>query len=133
MDVRIETSLSGLNASAKALSAAANNIANAQTAGSLEDAADAPYTPVEVKTTAQGEGQGVTARTVKQDLPFVPFYNPDSPFANKDGYFGLPYVNLDEQLINAKTAQNNYEANAAVLKTGIELSDTLLNAVDKSA
>ena len=97
----IQTALSGLNASTKRIAASAQNIANLNTSGSLDDTGNAPYTPVTTVQSAQidsqGNGQGVRSEIIPSGNPFTPTFDPDSPFANSEGLVGAPNVNLAEE------------------------------------
>lgn len=132
----IQTSLSGLIASSRKIEVASSNIANSQTTGSLTDANNAPYSALRTQLTSTNTGDsnaGVRATAVERDPPFVPAFDPDSPFADTDGYIGAPNVNLGEELVITKEAEFAYKANAQLIKTGGELFDTLIEAVDKDA
>lgn len=133
----INTALSGLNAAAKKVDAAASNIANVSTTGSVEDGGQAPYSALTTvqKTVVDGEGNGLGARTdiVPKDPGFVPAYAPDSPFANAEGIIGVPNVNLAEEAVNLKLAEISYKASLSVIKTADELSEELLHTVDRDA
>lgn len=43
-------------------------------------------------------------------------YEPDSPFADANGYVGYPNVNIVTEQINAMEAQRSYEANITVIE-----------------
>lgn len=126
----ISISLSGLNAATKKIEATASNVANLSTVGSL-NAEPAPYTPLgTVQTTAtgpNGEAQGVRSDFVARPNPFVPAFDPDSPFADENGIIGVPNINLAEEATNLGLAELSFKANIAVIKTAEELSDEVLN------
>ena len=75
-------------------------------------------------------GGGVNTVVLNRTPPFVPSYEPDSPFANTDGMVNSPNVNLDEELITTKMAENSYQANLMALKTSLRMQDTLQKALD---
>ncbi len=127
----ISIALSGLNAATTQLNASASNIANLQTVGSL-NGNPSPYTPLETQQTAQGAG-GVAAENAPRNQPFVPAFDPNSPFADENGVIGVPNVNLAEEAVNINLAEIAYKANIKVLETVSELSDELLNIFDKDA
>jgi len=127
----IQTSLSGLMASGKKVAVASSNIANARTTGSLSDAENAPYSALQTQNVA--ENGGVRAQVTEKTPPFVPAFDPDSPFADADGIIGAPNVNLGEELVITKEAEFAYKANAQLIKTDGELFDTLINALDTDA
>lgn len=128
----IQNVLSGLVASSKKIEANASNIANADTAGSLEEGKQAPYAPVDIVDTTTANG-GVKSEAIPRPSPFVPSYEPDSPFADDEGIIGMPNVNLDEELTGSLVAKNSYQANLSVFKTVQEMQDTLLDAIDRDA
>ena len=122
----LSTALSGLNASSLKLEAAASNIANSSTAGSLADSENAPYSAAEVKN--QNIAGGVVSEITEKNPGFIPSFSPNSPFADENGYIGIPNVNLDEELINSQVAKYAYQANAHVIEVTGELFDTLIDS-----
>lgn len=128
----ISIALSGLNAATNKLNASASNVANVTTAGSLEDGKQAPYDALTTAQTAQENG-GVRSDVVSAGRPFVPSFDPDSPFANSEGLIGSPNVDLAEEAVNFTLAELTYKANIGVLKTAEEMSDELLNIFDDEA
>lgn len=133
----ISIALSGLNAASKKLQASASNIANLQTVGSLQEGGQAPYTPQttvqEAQTDSEENGQGVSSEIIPRNNPFVPAFDPDSPFADEEGIIGVPNINLAEEIVNFKLAELNFKANIKTLETAEELSDELLRIVDEDA
>ncbi len=128
----ISTSLSGLLAQSKKLSVAASNIANADTKGSLDKMdPNQPYLALTSYTKANGGG--VDVAVVLRTPATVQIYDPDAPFANEDGMVAMPNVNLDEEVITAKMAEQAYTANAKVMGTLNRLHDTLIDALDEKA
>lgn len=127
----IQTALSGLLAATKRVETSANNIANANTAGALDEA-DGPL-PYSAQTVVQktGENGGVVAEVTTKDPGFSAAYDPDSPLANNDGFVGAPNVNLAEEAINLKLAEVAYKANLATIQVASELSEELLNTFDE--
>lgn len=125
----IQIALSGLAASSKKIEASAGNIANLNSAGSLTDPAHAPYSAV---TTVQetDEGGGVKAAIIPKNTPFVPAYDPGSPFAETDGLVGVPNVNLAEEAVNITLAKTAYKANLKVIQAVSDLSRDLLGIFD---
>jgi flagellar basal-body rod protein FlgC len=128
----INTALSGLLAQGQKAGNSANNIANAQSTGQLDGRDPAPYTPVDTALTAR-EGGGVDATTLPRQNAFTPSYEPNSPFANEDGYIGAPNVSLEEEIVNLKQAELAYKANLKTVQIASELQDELLDAVDTDA
>lgn len=131
----IQTALSGLIASSKKIAAGASNIANMGTVGSLEDGGTPPYTPIttEQKTVTDGNGNalGVEATYRPKANPFVPAYDPNSPFANEEGIIGVPNVSLIEEIVNIKIASLEFRANLKVIQAARDLEDDLLRIFDR--
>tara|TARA_B100000282_G_scaffold286610_1_gene253314 strand:- start:1148 stop:1546 length:399 start_codon:yes stop_codon:yes gene_type:complete len=128
----LDIALTGLNAQSNKLSATASNVANIRTSGSLEEGKQAPYTPLTTQQTTQTDGS-VRSSIVDRANPFAQGYDPDSPLADENGIIGIPNIDINEEMTNLAKAQNGYESNIAVIKTSIEMSDTLLNAIDEEA
>jgi flagellar basal-body rod protein FlgC len=126
----IGIALSGMDAAVKKLNASASNIANMQTAGSL-NGTPAPYTPVTAVSTSTG--QGVRTDIIPKSDPFSPAYYPDSPFANSEGLVGVPNVDLAEEAVNMMLAETAYKANIATIKTADALQDELFRALNEKA
>lgn len=133
----IDIALTGLNSAATRLRASALNITNAQTSGSLDSSGRAPYTPLTTVsreiTDGEGGGLGVLTNLAAREnpAPFVPAYDPDSPFANEDGLIAVPNINLAEESVNALLAKYEYKANLGVIKTADEMTDELLDLFDE--
>lgn len=131
----ILTGLSGLHAATKKLEASASNIANLQTAGSLEAGKQAPYTPIGTQqstvTDSSGNGLGVRSDYVPKDPAFVPAYDPDSPFADENGIIGLPNVNLAEEAVNINIAEITFKANLKTIQAASDLSKELFRVFDE--
>lgn len=127
----IQTALSGLTAASKKADAAASNVANLDTVGSLTDPAHPPYTPVETQQTAIAGG--VQSQFVSKNPPFVPAYDPSSPFADQNGEVGVPNVDLSEEMVNLQIAKFTYAANAKVVGAESDMEKDLLNSIDTKA
>lgn len=130
----IQIALSGLAAASKKVEASASNIANLTTGGSLADPAKAPYSAVttvqQAVTDQNGNGLGVKATAIPKNTPFVPAYDPDSPFADANGLIGVPNVNLAEEAVNLTLAETTFKANVKVIEAASELSEDLLRIFD---
>lgn len=124
----IGIALSGLQAASRKAEASASNIANLQTPD---------YSPITAQQTAQtdqsGNGQGVRSDFVPKTQPFTPSYDPDSPFANTQGYVNTPNVDLAEEAVNLTIAETTYKANVAVLETIQDMTKELLSSFDRKA
>lgn len=129
----LSTSLSGLMAASKKASVAASNIANADSVGSTNPANPNQAYSAKITQTTSVAGGGVNTVVLNRTPAFVPSYEPDSPFANGDGLVNSPNVNLDEELITTKIAENSYKANLTALKAGLKMQDALQDALDTKA
>lgn len=130
----ITIALSGLEAASKRLQASASNIANLQTTGSLQDGGQAPYAPQmvvqETQTDSQGNSSGVRSNIIPRSSPFVPAYDPDSPFADENGVIGVSNIDLTAEAVNMKLAELNFKANVEVIKAAEENTEQLLDIFD---
>ena len=80
---------------------------------------------------SDGRSLGLRSDSVQKQTPFVPAYDPDSPFADDDGLIGVPNVNLAEEAVNLSLAKNTYKANLKTIEAAGELQDELLKILDK--
>lgn len=127
----ISTAVSGLTAASRKLAVATENIVNASSVGSLDP--NSPNQAYAAQTTLAKSvgGGGVQTVTLTREPPFVPNFQPDSPFANEDGLVNAPNVNLDEELVNTKLAEQAYKASAQVIRTTSDMQDVLVRALDQ--
>lgn len=130
----IGIALNGLNAATQRAAASASNIANINTVGSLEESGQAPYSALTtVSKTLGPETGGLRTDVVQKDPPFVPAFDPNSPFANEEGVVGAPNVSLEEEIVQLKIAELSYKANIATIKTAEDMSRELLSLFDDEA
>ncbi len=133
----INTAVSGLLAQSMKIQAGALNIASADVTGSLDpNHSRQPYQALDVNiiSTAQGGlNGGVRAMVLPKEPSISISYSPDSPFANQEGFIGIPNVNLGEELLNNLQASQAYKANAQIIPVVKDLHDALMNAIDKKA
>lgn len=117
-------------ASSRKVAVASGNIANADVVGAANPSD--PNQAYAAKTTQDISlsGDGIRTVVLNRTPAFVPSYAPDSPFANEEGLVNSPNVNLDEELVTTKLAENSYKANLAALKTSLKMQDTLQDALD---
>lgn len=123
--------LTGLNSASMRLNASAANIANFMTSGSLEPGGQSPYIPRDAVAKAQGETGGVQTEIINRDPAFTPAYDPNSPFANDQGYIGVPNVDLATEIVNMKLAEISYKANLKTIQTSRDMFGELLKSFDK--
>ena len=126
----LSTSLSGLMAASKKASIAASNIANADSVGSTNPSDPNQAYSAKITQDVSNAGGGVNTVVLNRTPAFVPSYEPDSPFADAEGMVNSPNVNLDEELMTTKMAENSYKANLIALKTSLDMQDTLQKALD---
>ncbi len=123
------TAISGMRAASVRVSVAGENIANLQSSGAIDQATQS-YSGYKPKQVQQSSGLGGPQTTVTTKSPgFIPVYNPDHPDANASGLIGQPDVDLAQNIVDMKIAQNAYEANAKVLRTAFEMSGALIKAI----
>lgn len=131
----INIALTGLTAATRQLNATASNIANLTTVGSLEEGGQAPYTPLTTEQTTingqSGQPFGVNSAFAPRNPPFVPAFDPDSPFADENGVIGVPNINLAEEIVNLNLAEIQFKANISIIETAAELDEELLNIFDE--
>jgi len=137
----ITTAVSGLQASATRLAGSASNIANINSRGPIPEAppnepaarrretppaAAAPqvYQPVETVQTAR-EGGGVKAILKPSTPSFIPEYDPDAAYANKDGFVAAADVDIVSEMVNQMEALRSFRANMATVRTAGEMEESL--------
>lgn len=126
----IGIAVTGLDAASKKLYASTSNIVNSRSEGTLDGSGRQAYTPIEAQSRSVNGG-GVSTSFVGRQPAFVPSFQPDSPFANTEGFVAAPNVNVTEELINAKDAEHAYKANALLIDKAQDLAETLLDAFDE--
>jgi len=110
---------SALAAQSARLNAVASNLANAD---SVTSANGQPYRAKQVVFAATpigaegGQGVRVT-QVVESAAPLRLNYEPNSPFANEQGYVAMPNVNPVEEMVNMISASRAYQTNAEVMNT----------------
>jgi flagellar basal-body rod protein FlgC len=131
MSDALSIALSGLTAQKQRLGVAANNIANATTSGRVPTAGDpvsTVYKPLGVSLTALTAG-GVQSTVTEDPKGYSVSYDPDSVYANSDGYVAVPNVDLAEQAVNLIETKALFRANLAVIKTQEQLQKDLLDTI----
>ncbi|MCX7178552.1 MAG: flagellar basal body rod protein FlgC [Proteobacteria bacterium] len=114
---------SALSAQSARLNAVASNLANAE---SVAGSDGQPYRAKQVVFAAKpigGEGgQGVrVTQVVESAAPLRMNYEPNSPYANEQGYVAMPNVNPVEEMVNMISASRSYQTNAEVMNTAKSL------------
>ena len=114
----LDISSSGLVAQRQRMTAIAGNIANIETLLN----ADGDYEPYRRRIPVfspgdpdRGAARGVHLSELRlDDGPLQMRYEPDSPWANEQGYVGYPDISLVIEQMNALEASRAYEANITV-------------------
>jgi flagellar basal-body rod protein FlgC len=124
----LDVSTSGLIASRVRMEAISANIANQDAIKNT----DGQYEPFRRRIVSLATGDpsggrnselGVHVASIDlDDGPLRMKLEPESPFANADGYVGYPNVDLVTEQMNAMEAQRSYEANI----TAVEATKSML-------
>jgi len=125
----ISIGVSGLDAATRRLGAAASNLANAQSSGSLPgQPGPAPYAPVQIVQAASGVAgeSGTIACAVPMVPAYVPAFDPQSPDANAEGLVAMPNVDPAQQIVQMATARLSFAANLKTVQTAMAMTDQLL-------
>ncbi|MCL4423499.1 MAG: flagellar basal body protein [Actinobacteria bacterium] len=109
---------SGMQAAQTWIDAIGGNVANMNDAVPANKAtyrAQYPIAQPLASSSSSGLGEGVVVTSValgpsKGELS----YDPTSPVADAQGMVAYPAIDLGQQLVDLVTAQNSYQANAAV-------------------
>ena len=120
----LHTAIAGLRVSAQRLGVAAENIANAQTSGSLSPYDG--YVPQQLVQSTNATGDP-TATTQPISQASFPLYDPTDPRADANGLVGYPNVDLAANIVDATIAQRSYEANMVTLRTASDMMKVLLD------
>lgn len=118
------SALAGLRAAAQRAGIAAQNIANVRTSGTLQ-----PYSGYVPKTAVQSTDATGLPQVPARPLttPHIAAYEPGHPDADSDGLVGAPNVDLATNLVELTLAETAYKANAAMLRTLDDMTQTLLD------
>ncbi len=130
MENTIGIAISGLKSASLRLHASASNIANIRTSGSLTDLNHPSYEAQTTQSTSMSKGGGVLTKIVTRDPATTTAFAPSDPYADENGYVRAPYINIEEELITMKMAEQAYKANIQTIKTAGEMFDTLIKAME---
>jgi flagellar basal-body rod protein FlgC len=117
MDPVAAIALTGLNTAATRVQVSASNLANMDDAAPLPGsgvAGPAPFLPTRVETISLGAG-GVQAQLSAAQPGTVPAYQPDSPYADRDGMVAEPDVDPASERVGQIQALQQYRASAALI------------------
>ncbi len=126
----VSIATSGMRAADARLNAAASNIANVQSAGSLADPAQAPYQPIDAVSKdigTSGTPSGVVTSYQPRSSKPVAVSQPDSPLADADGMVGMPDIDIGEELISAMMAKYEFAANAKLASAASDMQKTAID------
>jgi len=116
---------------------AANNIANQY---SLQSPEGSPFEPMQVLATAMPfdsylnnieSNNLATIRLAPQHLPPNKVYQPEHPFADKQGFVNYPGLSMVDEMTTMLRASRAYEANVKVFNTAHGLFLQALNIGDE--
>jgi len=127
---------SGMQFGQAIVTAAAANVANARTLGTLPSntpataaataaAVPAVYQPIRAVGRTQ-PGGGVAVR-FEEEPGYRAEYDPENPFADADGMVAAPAVDLAEESIDRMIGVQLYTASAAALRTAGKMADATLD------
>jgi flagellar basal-body rod protein FlgC len=116
----LDISTSGLVAQRLRLDLISANLANQNTILN----AQGEYEPFQRRFALLGAGDpalgdplGVRIASIEtDDAPPIMKYEPDSPYADEEGYVGYPNINGIVELMNAMEATRSYEANITAIE-----------------
>ncbi len=113
---------SAMTAQSMRLNVVASNMANAD---SVTGSDGQPYRAKQVIFQAQpvngsmpnGVNGVAVTKVIDDPSPMKLMYDPQSPFANAEGYVTMPNVNVVEEMTNMISASRSYQANVEMLNT----------------
>jgi len=113
---------SAMTAQSLRLNVVASNMANAD---SVTSANGQPYRAKQVVFQAQPLNPGMPAgasgvvvqKVIDDPSPMRMMYDPNSPYADAQGYVTMPNVNVVEEMTNMISASRSYQANVEMMNT----------------
>jgi len=122
---------SALTAQSQRLNVVASNMANADSATSVNGgpyrAKQVVFQAIPMGTASVTQGAGVVVREVVDDpSPLRKVYDPKHPAADKDGYVSYPNVNVVDEMVNMISASRSYQNNVDVMSTAKSMITKLL-------
>ncbi|MCK5384266.1 MAG: hypothetical protein KAJ29_01725 [Alphaproteobacteria bacterium] len=125
MENTIGIAITGLNSASLRLYASASNIAHIRSTGSLTDENYPAYEAKTTQSTTTGSG-GVLTKIVTREPSTTISFDSNAPYADENGMVKAPYVNLEEELVTMKMAEQAYKANAETIRAQGKMFDTLI-------
>ena len=124
--------LSGMQAAAARLQAAASNIANVQTNGRVPAGGAAQagevYQPIDVVQVDQKDG-GVTTSYATRQGAYSMVSDPNSPFADADGNVAAPGVDLATEMVNVILAKYQFAASTKLVEADDQMQKATLDTL----
>lgn len=105
---------SAMTAQSMRLNVVASNMANAD---SVTGSDGQPYRAKQVIFQAQPQGGVNVTRVIDDPSPMKVLYDPQSPYADAQGYVTMPNVNVVEEMTNMISASRSYQANVEMMNT----------------
>ncbi|MCR9070356.1 MAG: flagellar biosynthesis protein FlgG [Alphaproteobacteria bacterium] len=129
----IYTALSGVTAATRRFDTSAGNVANIESVAAPNGSTattdadgNALFRTQRTLDTTTTVG-GVRSSQQLADPVSVQRYDPDAPDADGDGLVNRPNVSLEREAVDQITAQRQFEANLATIRTADELFESTLD------
>lgn len=125
---------SGMLAATRRLEVSASNVANARSAGPTPNADpdiiarfNKSYVPKRVEQVETPDGG---TRAVIRDVKpgYTAVYDPQAPYADKDGMVAMPNVDLASEAVAQMVARAGFAYNAAVARSYVGMMRTLFDS-----
>ena len=129
----LSIAMSGMAAATRRLEVSASNVANVRSTGPGENAdaqakADHPpaYTPLSVDQSETADG-GTSTRITPRQPPQVPGYDPQAPYADRNGMVAVPNVDLTDEAVQQMLARLDLVTNAQVVRAYTQMMKALID------
>ncbi|MDF1793293.1 MAG: flagellar basal body rod C-terminal domain-containing protein [Thalassobaculaceae bacterium] len=129
----IYSALSGVNAAARRFDNSASNVANVESVAApngstaTTDADGNPLFRTQRSIDSTTTTGGVRSTQQLADPVSVQRYDPDAPDADGEGLVNRPNVALEREVVDQISAQKQFEANLATIRTADELFESTLD------
>lgn len=128
---------SSMTANSIRLNTIASNLANAGVAAKNPDDAFRALKPVfetvynQTSSIPQAVASVKVAEIAKSNAPLEMRYEPNHPFANKDGYVAYSNVNTVQEMADMMSASRNFESSVDVINRARSMQQGLLQLGNK--
>jgi len=75
-------------------------------------------------------GGGVLTKIVTKEPSTTIAFDPNAFYADENGMVSAPFINMDEELINMKMAEQAYKTNAQTIRTAGKMFDALIGIME---